>query len=147
MINSILDRQQMTSEEYNETICSLAAMMLYDDELEITATNIAKVIKMSGNVTEPYWPALFSNALNEAGVGSLLANVKISRMPLSQSELFDISHKSKVELMAGYPALPLTNPGILITSTKTLDQASFLPLKQVNVKCDILDSIATFKIS
>ena len=147
MINSTLDRKQMTSDEYNENVCSLAAMMLHDDGLEVTASKMAQVIKKSGNVTEPYWPVLFANALKEADVGSLLADIEIPRIPMSQAELFDITHKSKVELMAGYPALPLTNPGLLITNTKTHDQASFLPLKQVNVKYDILDSIATFKIS
>ena len=41
---------------------------------------MAKVIKLSGNVVEPYWPLLFSKALHGANVDKLLSEV-ISSAP------------------------------------------------------------------
>merc|ERR1712166_1511464 len=58
-----------------ELCCSYAALILHDDGLEISAAKLAKVIKASGNDVEPYWPLLFSKALQGAEVDKLLTEV------------------------------------------------------------------------
>ena len=74
-MTTTFDRQSMTEDEYNEAICTYSALMLHDDGIEITAEKLTKAIKSSGNNTEPYWPALFAKALQQADIGQLLANV------------------------------------------------------------------------
>merc|ERR1719188_1045234 len=63
-----------SDEEKSENLVSIASLMLYDDGAEISAENISKVIKASGNTVEAYWPALFSKMLAGADVGSLLCS-------------------------------------------------------------------------
>merc|ERR1712159_986270 len=65
----------LSKAEKDELCCSYAALMLYDDGVEITAEKLAKVIKDSGNEVEPYWPMLFAKALKGQDVGALLSNI------------------------------------------------------------------------
>ena len=69
------DPSKLSADEHDELCCSYAALMLHDDGLEISAAKLAKVIKASGNVVEPYWPLLFSKALQGAEVDKLLSEV------------------------------------------------------------------------
>ena len=69
------DPSKLSSDERGELCCSYAALMLHDDGLEISAAKLAKVIKASGNEVEPYWPLLFSKALQGAQVDKLLSEV------------------------------------------------------------------------
>lgn len=61
-----------SEDEKSENVVSIASLMLHDDGAEISAENISKVIKASGNVVEAYWPALFSKMLTGNDVSSLL---------------------------------------------------------------------------
>merc|ERR1719252_362528 len=57
-----------------ENVVSIAALMLHDDGAEITAENLSKVIKASGNSVEAYWPALFAKMLGGADVSSMMTS-------------------------------------------------------------------------
>ena len=70
-----MDRQNMTTDEYNDACCSYAALMLHDDGIEITQERLNKAITSSGNQTEAYYPGLYAKALKGADVGALLTNV------------------------------------------------------------------------
>ena len=70
-----LDRQNMTNDEYNDTCCSYAALMLHDEGIEISTERLNKVIKSSGNETEAFYPGLYAKALQGADVGALLTSV------------------------------------------------------------------------
>ena len=61
-----------SEEEKSENIVSIASLMLYDDGAEISAENISKLVKASGNAVEAYWPALFSKMLQAGDVSSML---------------------------------------------------------------------------
>merc|ERR1712167_22230 len=70
-----VEASKLPKADKDELCCSYAALMLHDDELEITAEKLNKVIKASGNTVEPYWPMLFAKALKSANIGDLLTNV------------------------------------------------------------------------
>jgi large subunit ribosomal protein LP1 len=65
---SSLDKQ--THDEYASTF---AALILFDDNIEVTADKINKLIKASGNTVEGYWPQLFAKALQGRKLSDLLA--------------------------------------------------------------------------
>ena len=67
-MTTTFDRQNMTTDEYNEAICTYSALMLHDDGIEITAERLTKAIKSSGNDAVPYWPSLFAKALQQNDV-------------------------------------------------------------------------------
>merc|ERR1712028_231464 len=66
---------KLSKAEKDELCVSYAALMLHDDDLEINAEKLTKIIKASGNEVEPYWPMLFAKALKGQDVGALLANI------------------------------------------------------------------------
>jgi len=55
-----------------ELCCTYAALILYDDGVEITADKINKLLAASDNKVEAYWPALFAKALQGRNIGDLL---------------------------------------------------------------------------
>lgn len=57
---------------HDELCCTYAALILYDDRLDITANQIKKLIEASGNKVDAYWPSLFAKALQGRNVGDLL---------------------------------------------------------------------------
>ena len=65
-----------SEDEKSENIVSIASLMLHDDGAEISAENLSKLIKASGNVVEAYWPALFSKMLSNGDVSSMLKSGK-----------------------------------------------------------------------
>merc|ERR1711865_808391 len=65
----------LKAEEKDELCCSYAALMLHDDNVDITAEKLSQVIKASGNSVEAYWPMLFAKALKTANIGDLLTQV------------------------------------------------------------------------
>ena len=70
-----VEASKLSKADHDELCCSYAALLLHDDQLEITAEKLSKVIKASGNTVEAYWPQLFAKALGTADIGELLANV------------------------------------------------------------------------
>merc|ERR1719456_1856517 len=69
---SSVPASQLTPAERDELLCSYAAMVLYDDGLDVNATNMNNLIKASGNTVESYWPPLFSKMVNSVGLEGLI---------------------------------------------------------------------------
>ena len=64
----------LSKAQKDELVCTYAALMLHDGELEISEDKLKKVITASGNSVEGYWPGLFAKALKGKNIGDLLAN-------------------------------------------------------------------------
>merc|ERR1719342_1732772 len=65
---------QLSKEQTDELACTYATMILRDDEIEITAENINKVIKSAGLSVEAYWPSLFARLCTSNDMGVLLTS-------------------------------------------------------------------------
>jgi len=63
---------QIDKTTHDEMSCTFAALILYDEGLEISSDKINKLITASGNKVDAYWPGLFSRALQGKNVGELL---------------------------------------------------------------------------
>jgi large subunit ribosomal protein LP1 len=64
----------LSKAQKDELVCTYAALLLHDGELEITEEKLNKVITASGNSVEGYWPGLFAKALRGKDIGALLSN-------------------------------------------------------------------------
>ena len=47
----------------SELACTYAALILNDDDCEITGDKIATILKAASVDVEPFWPSLFAGAL------------------------------------------------------------------------------------
>merc|ERR1712238_330506 len=65
----------LKAEEKDRLVCTYAALLLHDGELEISEDKLNKVIKASGNAVEGYWPGLFCKALKGQDITKILSNV------------------------------------------------------------------------
>lgn len=63
----------LDKQTHDEWACTFAALVLFDDNIEVTADKINKLIKASGNTVEGYWPQLFAKALQGRKLSDLLA--------------------------------------------------------------------------
>ena len=68
---------KLSSQEVAELACTYAALILHDDEQDITGTHptnsgdkIGKLIQASGVKVEPYWPKVFAKALEGKDISS-----------------------------------------------------------------------------
>ena len=59
----------------DELACVYAALLLQDDDVAVTAEKIQTVLKAANVDVEPYWPGLFTRALEGVDVKSLITNV------------------------------------------------------------------------
>merc|ERR1712137_196688 len=59
----------------DELACVYAALILADDQVAITSEKLATILKAAGVSVEPYWPGLFSKALEGMNVKELIQNV------------------------------------------------------------------------
>jgi len=62
----------LSQAEKDELLCSYAALILHDEQAEISPDNINKLVKAAGGEVESYWPMLFSRALKNVSVSDLL---------------------------------------------------------------------------
>merc|ERR1712055_189575 len=59
----------------SELACVYAALILADDDVAVTPEKITTILKAAGVEVEPYWPGLFSKALESADLKALITNV------------------------------------------------------------------------
>ena len=64
----------LSKAQKDELVCTYAALLLHDGELEITEEKLNKVISASGNSVEGYWPGLFAKALKGRDINDLISN-------------------------------------------------------------------------
>merc|ERR1712099_19643 len=58
-----------------ELACTYAALILNDDDVEITGDKITSILKAANVEFEPFWPSLFAGALKDVDVRSLITNI------------------------------------------------------------------------
>merc|ERR1712060_1020650 len=63
--------ENMTS----ELACTYAALILNDDDCEITGDKISAILKAAKVDVEPFWPSLFAGALKDVNVRDLITNI------------------------------------------------------------------------
>merc|ERR1711979_174054 len=59
----------------SELACVYAALILADDDVAITPEKITTILKAAGVEVEPYWPGLFSKALESCDLKTLITSV------------------------------------------------------------------------
>merc|ERR1719351_637975 len=59
----------------SELACVYAALVLADDEIDITGEKIATILKAAKVTVEPFWPGLFAKALSGCDVKALITTV------------------------------------------------------------------------
>eukprot|EP01026_Neomeris_dumetosa_P013143 TRINITY_DN1457_c0_g1_i5.p2 TRINITY_DN1457_c0_g1~~TRINITY_DN1457_c0_g1_i5.p2 ORF type:complete len:116 (-),score=52.36 TRINITY_DN1457_c0_g1_i5:9-356(-) len=59
----------------SEMACTYAALILHDDDVEITADKISELCKAAKVTIEPYWPALFAKFFERQDIGALISSV------------------------------------------------------------------------
>ena len=67
----------------SELACTYAALILNDDDCEITGDKIATILKAASVDVEPFWPSLFAGALK------VRLSFKLDRFPTEDIESKD----------------------------------------------------------
>merc|ERR1711890_18920 len=68
---TVISERKMTS----ELACTYAALILNDDDCEITGDKISAILKAANVDVEPFWPSLFAGALKDVNVRELITNI------------------------------------------------------------------------
>merc|ERR1712002_1239516 len=68
---TVISERKMTS----ELACTYAALILNDDDCEITGDKISAILKAAKVDVEPFWPSLFAGALKDVNVRELITNI------------------------------------------------------------------------
>merc|ERR1711937_191092 len=63
------------SDMTSELACTYAALILNDDDCEITGDKIATILKAANVDVEPFWSGLFAGALKDCNVSELISNI------------------------------------------------------------------------
>merc|ERR1712186_18605 len=63
------------SDMSSELACTYAALILNDDDVEITGDKISAILKAAKVDVEPFWPSLFAGALKDVNVRELITNI------------------------------------------------------------------------
>merc|ERR1712002_1104891 len=72
----LTDRLNRISEKMSaELACTYAALILNDDDVEITGDKITAILKAANVEFEPFWPSLFAGALKDVDVRSLITTI------------------------------------------------------------------------
>merc|ERR1712002_9763 len=58
-----------------ELACTYAALILNDDDVEVTGDKITTILKAANVEFEPFWPSLFAGALKDVNVRELITNI------------------------------------------------------------------------
>lgn len=65
----------MNKGEHDELCCVYAALLLFDDKVDITADKLNKVITASGNQVEGYYPEFFAKYLSSVDLNTIISSV------------------------------------------------------------------------
>merc|ERR1712026_545556 len=72
----LTDRLNRISEKMSaELACTYAALILNDDDVEITGDKITAILKAANVEIEPFWPSLFAGALKDVNVRELITDI------------------------------------------------------------------------
>lgn len=63
------------SRDASEMMVSMAALILKDENMDITPEHIQKLIDAAGGKIEPYWPKLFCQAISGIDIDGLMTAV------------------------------------------------------------------------
>lgn len=58
-----------------ELACVYSALILFDDDISITAEKLQTILKAANVDVEPYWPTLFAKALEGVDIKGLITNI------------------------------------------------------------------------
>merc|ERR1712087_150271 len=67
--------KQISEKMSAELACTYAALILNDDDVEITGDKISTILKAANVQFEPFWPSLFAGALKDVNVRELITNI------------------------------------------------------------------------
>ena len=67
--------------EHDELCCVYAALLLADENLEITADKINKIVAVSGNQVDGYYPDFFERYLKTVNINTLLTSIGSAGVP------------------------------------------------------------------
>merc|ERR1712039_267940 len=70
-----LTSRKMAEISTSELACVYSALILYDDDIDITGEKMAKIISAAKVNVEAFWPGLFAKALQGRNIGDLICNV------------------------------------------------------------------------
>merc|ERR1739842_51394 len=59
----------------SELACVYSALILFDDDVDITGEKMTKIIAAAKVNVETFWPGLFAKALQGRNIGDLICNV------------------------------------------------------------------------
>merc|ERR1711973_47094 len=70
-----LTLKKMADVSVSELACVYSALILHDDDIDITGEKMAKIISAAKVNVEAFWPGLFAKALQGRNIGDLICNV------------------------------------------------------------------------
>jgi large subunit ribosomal protein LP1 len=80
-----VEAKKLSKEEHDELSCVYAALILQDEQMEITSEKLQKLLSVTGNKVEPYWPSLFAKAMKGVNVMNLVSQSSGPSAPVQAS--------------------------------------------------------------